>query len=66
MEETKEKGKEVTVYETLKKTKAEAQFYREQLEMIAADARKTRGRRLAESALTFWDAMKKHRPKDTQ
>jgi hypothetical protein len=38
--------------------KREARFYREQLELICKDSRKTRARRLAESALTFWDSLK--------
>lgn len=33
-------------------------FYRELLEQIAADPRRTRARRLAESGLTFWDSMR--------
>lgn len=37
-----------------------AKFYRDTLETIAGDLRKTRGRRLAESALMFWDSMKSH------
>jgi len=37
--------------------KREAAFYRQTLEQIAQDKRRTRGRRLAESALTFWDAI---------
>jgi len=36
----------------------ESRFYREQLELICKDSRKTRARRLAESALTFWDSLK--------
>ncbi len=32
-------------------------FYRELLEQIAADPRRTRARRLAESGLIFWDSM---------
>jgi uncharacterized protein YbaR (Trm112 family) len=38
--------------------KREAAFYREQLELICKDHRRTRARRLAESALTFWDSLK--------
>jgi len=38
--------------------KREARFYREQLELICKESRKTRARRLAESALTFWDSLK--------
>lgn len=37
-----------------------AKFYRDNLETIAGDPRKTRGRRLAESALMFWDSMRSH------
>lgn len=37
--------------------KMEARFYRNQLELIRQDSRRTRARRLAESALIFWDAM---------
>jgi hypothetical protein len=33
-------------------------FYRELLEQIAADPRRTRARRLAESGLIFWDSMR--------
>jgi glycine/D-amino acid oxidase-like deaminating enzyme len=35
----------------------EAAFYREQLQLIADGQRNTRERRLARSALTFWDEM---------
>lgn len=37
--------------------KRAAAFYREQLELICKDSRKTRARRLAESALMFWDQL---------
>lgn len=36
----------------------EAKFYRDQLELIAADSRRTRAQRLAFSALTFWDTLR--------
>lgn len=39
--------------------KRESVFYRETLEQITQDPRKTRARRLAESALMFWDSMQK-------
>jgi hypothetical protein len=39
------------------KPQTEAAFYRKLLEQIASDPRRTRGRRLAESGLLFWDAM---------
>lgn len=41
--------------------KREAKFYREQLELICRDPRRTRARRLAESALAFWDQMRRER-----
>lgn len=41
------------------KPEREAAFYRQQLELICKDKRKTRARRLAESALMFWDQMQK-------
>lgn len=37
----------------------EVKFYRDTLEGICADTRNTRAKRLASSALTFWDSMKK-------
>jgi hypothetical protein len=36
----------------------EAKFYRKTLEQICGDARNTRARRLATSALIFWDSMR--------
>lgn len=39
------------------KAVAEARFYREQLELIAARPRKTLEQRIARAALTFWDSM---------
>jgi hypothetical protein len=38
-------------------------FYRQLLEQIASENRKTRGRRLAESGLTFWDSMQREKLK---
>lgn len=43
--------------ELLAVVERESAFYREQLELICQDPRKTRARRLAESALMFWDQM---------
>lgn len=43
--------------------KREAAFYRQQLELICQDPRRTRARRLAESALTFWDSMQQEAAK---
>ena len=40
-----------------RKLEREKIFYREQLEIIANDKRRTSGQRLAKSALTFWDAI---------
>jgi hypothetical protein len=40
-----------------KSSKREAAFYREQLELIAADKRKTRAQCIAWSALSFWDEL---------
>ena len=37
------------------KTHNEARHYRELLEQISKDPRKTRARKLAESGLLFWD-----------
>lgn len=36
-----------------------AAFYRKTLEQICEDKRNTRAKRLASSALTFWDEMQK-------
>lgn len=52
--------------EEMNMSESEAQFYRKQLELIAEDKRKTRARRLAESALTFWDQMQKEKVKTIQ
>jgi len=38
-------------------------FYRELLESICQEGRKTRARRLAESGLMFWDQMQKEKSK---
>lgn len=35
----------------------EAEFYREQLELIASSKRRTIAARLAKYAVTFWDAL---------
>lgn len=43
--------------------KSAESFYREQLEVIASDRRKTRGQRLASSALSFWDSMRQEQKK---
>ena len=40
-------------------TKREAAFYRKTLEQVCDDTRNTRAKRLASSALTFWDQMQK-------
>ena len=48
---------QVRISDGLEAVKREAKFYREQLELICQDSRKTRARRLAESALAFWDSM---------
>jgi len=48
-----------------KSARREAAFYREQLQLIADGRRNTRERRLAKSALTFWDeidAQRKRKP----
>ena len=42
----------------LEDAKRSAAFYRKTLEQIASGRRRTLERRLAESALTFWDALK--------
>ena len=44
----------------------EMTHYRELLEQITQDNRKTRARRLAESGLTFWDAMMEEKQKAKQ
>lgn len=41
----------------------ERAFYRKLLEKICQDTRRTRARRLAESGLNFWDAMKAEKHK---
>ena len=45
---------------------SEMTHYRELLEQITQDNRKTRARRLAESGLTFWDAMMEEKQKAKQ
>lgn len=47
--------------ETAESLEREKAFYRELLQQIAQDSRKTRARRLAESGLTFWDAMREEK-----
>ena len=42
----------------------EAYFYRNLLEQIKTDPRKTRARRLAESGLMFWDTQMAEKRKD--
>lgn len=43
--------------------KRESAFYRTTLEQICEDTRNTRAKRLARSALTFWDACKEEAAK---
>ena len=40
--------------------------YRELLEQISKDTRKTRARRIAESGLMFWDTQMEEKRKDKQ
>lgn len=49
---------EAELLNEMRKMERECIFYRNQLELIAGDRRKTRGQRMASSALTFWDAIK--------
>ena len=44
----------------------EMTHYRELLEQISKDARKTRARRIAESGLMFWDTQMEQKRKDKQ
>lgn len=47
--------------ETAESLEREKTFYRDLLQQITQDPRKTRARRLAESGLTFWDAMREEK-----
>ncbi len=49
--------------ETAESLEREKTFYRELLQQITQDSRKTRARRLAESGLIFWDAMREEKAK---
>ena len=50
--------KGVGISDLLAAAKRDAAFYRKTLEQICEDERKTRGRRIAETALMFWDRIK--------
>jgi hypothetical protein len=49
--------------ETAESLEREKTFYRDLLQQITQDPRKTRARRLVESGLTFWDAMREEKAK---
>jgi hypothetical protein len=49
--------------EIAKSLEREKRFYRILLEQIAGDKRRTRGRRLAESGLLFWDRLQEEKAK---
>lgn len=49
----------------MKTTAQEAAFYRDLLEQICQDTRKTRARRLAESGLMFWDSVQPEKSSGT-
>lgn len=51
------------LFHRIAEIEAENAFYREQLEIIAKDKRKTKARRLAESALNFRDEMLRQKAK---
>jgi hypothetical protein len=51
--------KGVGMSDLLAAAERDAAFYRKTLEQICDDERKTRGRRIAETALMFWDRIKK-------
>lgn len=43
--------------DTALRIEREKAFYRDLLEQVASDTKKTKARRLAESGLTFWDSL---------
>ena len=51
--------KGVGISNLLAAAERDAAFYRKTLEQICDDERKTRGRRIADTALMFWDRIKK-------